>query len=173
MSENRVAQTLGIEKPVVQAAMTWITDAKLVAAVSNAGGMGVLAANAGQTELTTDPNETAERMRQQIQLTKTLTNKPFAVNFLPTDKNLPASFDFSTPLYNVIKEEGGIAAVVMASFSLEKSVVEEFHDLGIKILYRPINPSVENCVEAEKLGVDMIIATGEEEGATIRRLTWV
>lgn len=70
---SRVAEALGIEYPVIQAPMSWITSAELAAAVSNAGGLGILGPNAGQTELTTDPIETAERMRAEIRKTRSLT----------------------------------------------------------------------------------------------------
>ena len=70
---NRVCQILGIEYPVVQAPMFWLTDAALVAAVSNAGGLGSLGPNAGQTTVTRDPIETAERMRVEIKKVKALT----------------------------------------------------------------------------------------------------
>lgn len=82
--KKSVTEILGIEKPLVQGPMSWVTNAEFVAAVSNAGGLGVLGPNAGQTELTTDPIETAERMRREIRKTKTLTNKPFGVNLAQT-----------------------------------------------------------------------------------------
>lgn len=72
--KNRVCEILGIEKPVIQAPMAWITSAEFVAAVSNAGGLGTLAPNAGQTTITPDPIETAERMRREIRKTRTLTS---------------------------------------------------------------------------------------------------
>lgn len=64
--QNRITEILGIEKPLVQGPMSWVTNAQFVAAVSNAGGLGVLGPNAGQTEMTADPVETAERMRREI-----------------------------------------------------------------------------------------------------------
>ena len=64
--KNRICEILGIEKPIIQGSMVRLTDAKLAAAVSNAGGMGSLEPNAGQTVVTRDPVEIAERMRQEI-----------------------------------------------------------------------------------------------------------
>ena len=72
---NRVCEILGIEKPVISAAMVWLTNAKMVAAVCNAGGTGVLGLNAGAKDVTPDPVETAERLRQQIRETRSLTDK--------------------------------------------------------------------------------------------------
>jgi enoyl-[acyl-carrier protein] reductase II len=66
--KNRVCQILGTEKPVIQGPLSWLTDACLVAAVSNAGGLGVLGPNAGLTADTavSTPEETAEKMREEI-----------------------------------------------------------------------------------------------------------
>ncbi|VEB99424.1 putative dehydrogenase [Klebsiella pneumoniae] len=104
MQPNRVARILGIEKPVVQGPLSWLTDARLVAAVGNAGGLGVLGPNAGLTAATavSTPEATAEKMREEIRKTKQLTEKPFGVNLIPTAEN-----DIWTPaILPVIKEEG-------------------------------------------------------------------
>ena len=87
--QNRICQILNIEKPIVQGPLSWLTDAKLVAAVSNAGGLGVLGPNAGLTAETavTTPEATAEKMREEIRKTRALTDKPFAVNLIPTPEN--------------------------------------------------------------------------------------
>ena len=77
---NRVYKILKIEKPVIQGPLYWLTDAKLVAAVSEAGGLGVLGAHAGQNSLPKDDTERAERMRQEIRKVKELTSKPFGIN---------------------------------------------------------------------------------------------
>ena len=62
--------------------MAWITDAELAAAVSEAGGLGTIGPNAGFKTVTTDVNETGERLREQIRKCRELTNRPFAVNFV-------------------------------------------------------------------------------------------
>ena len=77
---NRLCELLGIQYPVIQAPMTWISSAELVAAVSNAGGLGTLGPNAGANTITQDVVLTGERLRSQIRKVKSLTNKPFAVN---------------------------------------------------------------------------------------------
>ena len=81
MKENRLCELLGIRYPIVQAPMNWITGADLAAAVSNAGGLGTLGPNAGATTVTSDVTETGERLRAQVRKVKSLTDKPFAVNF--------------------------------------------------------------------------------------------
>lgn len=100
--KNRVCEILGIEVPVIQGPMVWLTDAKLAAAVSEAGGLGSLGPNAGQTEVTRDPQETAERMRREIRKVKMLTDKPFSVNVLPMENGVDV---FTPPMLKVIYEE--------------------------------------------------------------------
>lgn len=79
MKKKRVCQILDIEKPVIQGPLSWLTDARLVAAVSNAGGLGVLGSNAGLTAETavSTPEETAGKLRTEIRKTKKLTEKAF------------------------------------------------------------------------------------------------
>lgn len=71
---NRIAEILNIEKPIIQGPMAWITNAEFVAAVSNAGGLGILGPNAGQTDVTRSPEKTAERMKIEIQKANYTTN---------------------------------------------------------------------------------------------------
>ena len=86
-SNNRVCKILKIEKPVIQGPMFWLTDAKLFAAVSEAGGLGILGPHAEQNSLPKDDNERAERLRQEIKKVKELTSKPFGVNILKSGKD--------------------------------------------------------------------------------------
>lgn len=72
MIHTELCDLLGIEYPVFQGGMAWIADGKLAAAVSNGGGLGVVAAG----------NAPADYVRQQIQITKSLTEKPFGVNIM-------------------------------------------------------------------------------------------
>ena len=80
--KNRLCELLGIEYPVIQAPMIWITWAELAATVSNAGGLGVIGPNAGEKTITTDVIETGERLRHQIKKIKSLTRKSFGVNIV-------------------------------------------------------------------------------------------
>lgn len=167
MKMNRICQILGIEKPVIQGPLSWLTDARLVAAVSNAGGLGVLGPNAGLTADTavTTPEETAEKMREEIRKTKRLTEKPFGVNLIPSREN-----DIWTPpILQVIKEEG-VHAVVYTGYGEGSIIPELFNALkesGINIIYRDINPTPENTRLAEEAGADIIVATGFDEGGTL------
>ena len=154
MKNNRICQILGIEKPVIQGPLSWLTDARLVAAVSNAGGLGVLGPNAGLTADTavSTPEATAEKMREEIRKTKRLTEKPFGVNLIPTAVN-----DVWTgPILKVIKEEG-VRAVVYTGYgegSIIPALFNELKEAGIAIIYRDINPTPENTLLAEEMGAD-------------------
>ena len=171
MQNQSVSYILGIEKNVIQGPLSWLTDARLVAAVSNAGGLGVLGPNAGLTAETavSTPEATAEKMREEIRKTKMLTEKPFGVNLIPTAEN-----DIWTPsILNVIKEEA-VHAVVYTGYG-EGSIIPALFDglktAGIKIIFRDINPSPENTRLAEAAGADIIVATGFDEGGTLPGVT--
>lgn len=129
MKYNRICQILGIEKPVIQGPLSWLTDARLVAAVSNAGGLGVLGPNAGLTTETavSTPEETAEKMREEIRKTKKLTEKPFGVNLIPT----PENDIWTPPILQVIKEEG-VKAVVYTGYGEGAIITSLFNELRLR-----------------------------------------
>lgn len=79
--KNRVCEILNIQYPVIQGPMAWITSSELVAAVSNAGGLGVLGTSADYTEIIKGIPENVEAMRKTIRKTRELTDKPFGINF--------------------------------------------------------------------------------------------
>lgn len=85
---NRITKLLGTEFPIISAAMNWVTSAAFVITVSNAGGMGVLGPNAGQTQNPKSMEEYAENVRNEIRKVKKLTDKSFAVNYVfPFNEN--------------------------------------------------------------------------------------
>jgi len=156
---NRVCEILGIEKPVVQAPMTWITSPELVAAVSNAGGLGILGFNAGFETGKATPEETAEEMRKVIHRTKELTDKPFGMNVMT------AAFDgagFSKATIAVCKEES--VPVLAAIGALDADQIRQWKDDGFKVIYRDMYPTVASAKAAEAAGVDILVATGCDEG---------
>ncbi len=160
--KNRICEILGIEKPVIQGPMVWLTDAKLAAAVSNAGGLGSLGPNAGQMVVTRDPDQTAENMRAEIRKVRALTDKPFSVNVLPTQNGNDI---YTPPMLRVIYEER--VPVVTFVGEPDAAMFREFKDHGIRIVYRSLNPSPENAKAAEAAGADIIVATGFDEGGTL------
>lgn len=167
MQSNRICHILGIDKPVIQAPLSWLTDARLVAAVGNAGGLGVLGPNAGLTAETavSTPEETAEKMRDEIRKTEALTDKPFGVNLIPVPDN-----DLWTPhILKVMKEEG-VKATLYTGYgpgAVIPKLFDELKEAGIRIIYRDLNPTPENTRLAERAGADIIVATGFDEGGTL------
>ncbi|WP_342422504.1 nitronate monooxygenase [Paenibacillus sp. FSL E2-0178] len=160
---NRVAEILGIEKPILQGPMSWITNAEFVAAVSNAGGLGILGPNAGQTTITTSPEETAERMRREIRKTKELTDKPFGTTLI-TD----ADMKYTWPILEVVIEEG-VQVILLNGVegTLTEKIITPLKEAGIKIVYRPLTPTIEDAKSAQAMGVDVYVATGFDEGGTL------
>lgn len=163
MKKTRLCGLLGIDYPIIQAPMDWITGAELAAAVSNAGGLGVMGPNAGARTLTHSVEETGERLRAQIRKAKALTNKPFGVNLVAME--VPDGFPedaYSGKCYQVILEEG-VPVVVFVGNS-PGTYVEGLKNAGIKVLHRALPVDVAVAVEAEGLGVDAVVVVGHEGG---------
>ena len=154
---EKVIKILGTKYPLIQAPMNWLTNAELVAAVSNSGGLGILGPNAGQREAYS-PEVTYQKFREEIQKTKSITDKNFGINVL-----LPIN-PFSEALLNAAIDEGVkyFATVGDADSIIFKKIKEN----GV-IIHRPLNPNSENMREAESLGVDLLVATGYDEGGVI------
>lgn len=158
--KNRITEILNIQYPLIQAPMYFLTNAEFVAAVSNAGGLGIIGPHSGQDTLPDSRFVALERMRQEIQKTKRLTDKPFGVTLI----NGP-DFSFWRQTAEMFAEEG--VEVVLINEMLDTEVFEFFKTHNIKILYRALTPTTENSQEAERLGADIIIATGFDEGGTV------
>ena len=156
---NRVCEILGIEKPVISAAMVWLTNAKMVAAVCNAGGTGVLGLNAGAKDVTPDPVETAERLRQQIRETRFLTDKPFGVNIILT----PVIDPFTAETLTVFETDAPDFVLMLPIEPVNPEALAKIKSLGIKIVSRPMEPTLENMKKAAEVA-DILICTGNEEG---------
>ena len=166
MKKTRICQLLGIEYPIIQAPMVWITWAELAAAVSNAGGLGVLGPNAGERTPTRDVVETGERLRRQIQKVRTLTNKPFGVNIiLPLPAYPKIGKEFSDQTLKVAIEEK-VHALVLVGDGAE-AYTEQAKKAGIKVLLRGSPMNVDVARRAEKAGVDAVIAVGFEGGGHV------
>ena len=157
MIKTRLCDLLKIKYPVVQAAMAWVSDAEMVAAISNAGGVGTLGPNAGAASITRDPNETGERLRAQIKKVKSLSTKPFAVNIVVPG---PGEEAFSEITAKVCIEEGVPVAIV--SQGSAKFYAERLHEAGIKVLQ--VIGNAKHARSAEAAGVDAVITSGTEGG---------
>lgn len=147
---NRITEMLEIKYPIIQGAMQDVAKAGLVAAVSNAGGLGVLAS--GQ--------DTPEQVREEIRKVKELTDKPFAVNLMFLNKKVPKIVD-------VVIEEG--VKIVTTGAGTPKLYMPKLKEAGIKVM--PVIPNVKIAKKMEELGVDAVIAEGMESGGHIGTMT--
>lgn len=161
---NQISKILNIEKPIIQGPMFWLTNAEFVAAVNNSGALGVLGINAGQYEPTKSINKTIEQMREQIKKTQKLTNKPFGLNLVLNDE--PDKDIFAEPMIKLMIQEKVPVAVIYSTKYIPKwfNMLKENH---IKIVYRPATPTKNVVEEAIQKGIDVLVATGFDEGGTI------
>jgi enoyl-[acyl-carrier protein] reductase II len=150
MKHTRLCDLLGIDYPIIQGGMVWIASAELAAAVSNAGGLGLISPNAGMSR----NGDQVENLKKQIEIAKGLTSKPFGVN-LPILNNpqIEALVDA------VIKAEVKVVVTAAGNPALYTS---RFKEAGIKVLH--LVAAVRHAQSAEKRGVDAVIAEGYEAG---------
>ena len=149
MKKTRLCDLLGIEYPIIQGGMVWITNAELAAAVSNAGGLGLISPTAGMSL----NDDQVAHLRQQIRTAKSLTSKPFGVNLAlltPGIEDLIAA---------VIDERVSVAVTAAGNPALYTSRLKE---AGIKVLH--VAAAVRHAQSAERRGVDAVIAEGYEAG---------
>ncbi|MFL7939192.1 NAD(P)H-dependent flavin oxidoreductase (plasmid) [Priestia megaterium] len=160
--KNRVSEILNTKYPLIQAPMSWNTDAQLVAAVANAGGLGILGPNAGQKTLTSDPKETAERMRNEIRKTRELTSSSFGLNIISSGEERDNDNPFYNELLRVAFEENIKYFAIVGEAN--KVLFDKIKEHNGVIIYRPITPTPEIMKVAEKMGADLLVATGYDEG---------
>lgn len=149
MKKTTVCYLLGIEYPIIQGGMAWIANAELAAAVSNAGGLGLISHNAGMA-LNADP---VANLRSQIKKASSFTDKPFGVN-------LPLRVSRIKELIEVVIQQR--VPVVVTSMGDPVSYTYYLKDAGIKVLQVVV--SVRHASRAEVCGVDAVIAHGCEAG---------
>ena len=147
---NRICELLGIEYPIIQGGMAWVATAELAAAVSNAGGLGLIAAGGAPADV----------VREQIKKARTLTDKPFGVNVMLMSP-------FSDEVMEVVIEEK--PAVVATGAGNPGKYIERVKEAGLKIM--PVIASVAMAKRMEKAGADAVIAEGTEAGGHIGELT--
>ncbi|MCB2038503.1 MAG: nitronate monooxygenase, partial [Ottowia sp.] len=144
--KTRITELFGIQHPIIQGGMHFVGLAELAAAVSNAGGLGIL------TGLT---QKTPELLAREIARCREMTDKPFGVNltFLPTFTKPPY------PEYIQAIVEGGIKAVETAGRSPEEHM-PALKAAGIKVIHKCT--AVRHALSAERMGVDAISIDGFE-----------
>jgi len=150
VKKTRICELLCIDYPIIQGGMSLIANAELAAAVSNAGGLGIISPNAGEP----DWGKVRDNLRGQIRKAKSLTDKPFGVNFplhvLGQDRSL---------LDIAIEEGVRVVTTGAGSPALHTGYLRQH---GVRVLH--VVASVKHAKGAEKSGVDAVIAEGYESG---------
>ena len=146
MIRTKFTEVFGVEAPIVQGGMMWVGRAELAAAVSQAGGLGII------TGLT---QPTPEALTEEIKRARDLTDKPFGVNLTILPSINPPPYE----RYRDAIIESGVKIVETAGSNPEPHL-PSFHDAGIKVLHKCT--SVRHAVKAQKLGVDGISIDGFE-----------
>lgn len=148
MFRTRITEMFGIKYPIIQGAMQWLSRAELVAAVANAGGLGIISS-------LTFP--TAGELRDEIKKTKSLTDKPFAVNvtLLPTIRPVNYEEYFATCI------EEGVGIIETAGRNPEP-YMKLLREGKVKIMHKVAR--VRNARTTELIGVDAVTIVGFEEG---------
>jgi enoyl-[acyl-carrier protein] reductase II len=150
MLRTAICDLLDIEHPILQGGMAHVATAELVAAVSNAGGLGIIGAGASEPGW----------VREQIHKTRQMTNKPFGVNILLISP-------YASEVIDVVLEEK--VAVVTTGAGNPGPFVPRFKEAGIKVI--PVVASVALARRLERAGVDAFIAEGMESGGEIGQIT--
>lgn len=148
--KTRVTELLGVEKPIIQGGMAWVAESHLAAAVSEAGGFGLIGA----------ANAPADVVRNYIREAKSLTDKPFGLNIMLLSP-------FADDIARVAVEEG-VAAVTTGAGNPEK-YMQQWKEAGIKVI--PVVASVALAKRMERCGADAVVAEGTESGGHIGQAT--
>lgn len=150
MISTVIDQSLGLEFPIFQGGMAWVADASLAAGVSNAGGLGIIAAM----------NSNGEQLREEIQKCKKMTEKIFGVNIMLMSP-------FADEVADVVIEEG--IKVVTTGAGNPGKYMPKWKEAGIKVI--PVVPSVALARKMEKDGAFAVIAEGGESGGHVGEIT--
>ena len=145
-TKTRITDLLGIKYPIFQGGMAWIAEAELAAAVSNAGGLGIIAGGSAPIDY----------LRDQIRKCKSLTDKPFGVNIMLMSPN-------AEELAQLVINEG--VAVVTTGAGNPGKFMAAWKEAGVKVV--PVVPSVALAKRMERSGADAVIAEGTESGGHI------
>jgi enoyl-[acyl-carrier protein] reductase II len=152
MIYTQINDLLGIEYPIIQGGMAWVADAKLAAAVSNAGGLGLIAAM----------NMNGQMLKAEIEKAKALTDKPFGVNIMLMSP-------FAEEVAKTVIETG--VKIVTTGAGNPAKFMEEWIKAGIKVI--PVVPSVALAKLAERNGATAVVAEGGESGGHVGDLTTI
>lgn len=141
---TRITELFGIERPILSGAMQWLAKAELVAAVSNAGGLGVMASASFAT---------AEELRKEIKKCRSLTDRPFAVNLTLMPSLAPPDY----PSYVKVCAEEGIK-IMETSGRLPEALMPMMKAAGMLVVHKCT--CVRHAVKAQSIGCDAVIIDG-------------
>lgn len=148
--KTKITELLGIEYPIIQGGMAWVAEHNLAAAVSNAGGLGLIGAASAPAEV----------VREEIRKCKELTDKPFGVNVMLLNPNADEVAD-------IIVEEG--VKVVTTGAGNPAKYMEKWKAAGVKVI--PVVASVAMAKMMQRAGADAVVAEGMESGGHIGSIT--
>lgn len=148
--KNRITELLDIKYPIIQGGMAWVATYELAAAVSEAGGLGLIASG----------NRSGEYLREQIKKLREKTDKPFGVNIMLMSPN-------AEDIVDIVCDER--VPVVTTGAGNPGKYIDRFKSLGIKVI--PVVPTVSLAERLERLGADAIIIEGTEAGGHVGELT--
>lgn len=148
--ETRITKLLNIEYPIIQGGMAWVAEHQLAAAVSNAGGLGLIGAASAPPEI----------VRDEIRKCKALTDKPFGVNVMLLNPN-------ADEVAKIVVEEG--VKVVTTGAGNPSKYMEMWKNAGVRVI--PVVASVAMAKLMERAGADAVVAEGMESGGHIGSAT--
>ena len=144
--KNRVTELLGTEYPVIQGGMAWVAEHNLAAAVSEAGGLGIIGAASAPADI----------VREEIRKCRELTDRPFGVNIMLLNPN-------ADEVAKIVTEEG--VKVVTTGAGNPGKYMEMWKNAGVKVI--PVVASTAMAVMMERAGADAVVAEGMESGGHI------
>lgn len=148
--QNRLTEILGVKYPIIQGGMAWVAESTLAAAVSNAGGIGLIAGGGAPADV----------IRKEIRRAKELTNKPFGINIMLMSP-------FASDLAQLCIDEQ--IAVVTTGAGNPGKYISAWKDANIKVI--PVVPSVALAKRMERSGADALVCEGQEAGGHIGEAT--
>ncbi len=144
--KTRITELLGIKHPIIQGGMAWVAEHHLAAAVSEAGGLGLIAAASAPAEV----------VRSEIRKARELTDKPIGVNIMLMNPN-------ASQVAEVVLEEG--IKIVTTGAGNPAKFMKAFKEAGVKVI--PVVASVAMAKLMERSGADAVVAEGMEAGGHI------
>ena len=148
--KTRITELLGIQYPIIQGGMAWVAEHNLAAAVSNAGGLGIIGAASAPPEI----------VREEIKKCKELTDKPFGVNVMLLNPN-------ADEVAKIVVEEG--VKVVTTGAGSPSKYMKMWKEAGVVVI--PVVASVAMAKMMERAGADAVVAEGMESGGHIGSIT--